>query len=80
MKQYYGKNLLLINNPIYNKDDIVLIGGCFDLLHSGHLYLLKMAKQLGGKLVIAVLSDKYIKSYKGDERPVQHEMTRLELI
>jgi glycerol-3-phosphate cytidylyltransferase-like family protein len=30
--------------------DIVLIGGCFDLLHAGHLHLMKHAKELGGQL------------------------------
>lgn len=78
--QQYGKDLSSINGPIYNQNGIILVGGCFDLLYPGHLYLLKMAKQLGGKLLVAVLSDKYIKSYKGDKRPAQHETTRLELI
>lgn len=80
MKKLHSNNLSLINNSIYNQDDIVLIGGCFDLLHSGHLYLLRLAKKLGGKLLVAVLSDEYIKSYKDSSRPIQHEATRLEII
>ena len=36
---------------------ITLIGGSFDLLHVGHLYVLEYAKKRGGALVVCVLSD-----------------------
>lgn len=62
------------------KGDIVLIGGCFDLLHAGHLHLIKHAKGLGGQLWVGVLSDRYIRGYKGPNRPIQPEGERLALV
>jgi len=41
-----------------------LVGGAFDLIHVGHLHLLEYAATLEDLLVIAVLSDKYVHSYK----------------
>jgi cytidyltransferase-like protein len=43
----------------------ILIGGCFDLLHYGHFFFLKKAKELGGKLIVALESDEHIKKMKG---------------
>ncbi len=37
---------------------IVLANGCFDLLHVGHIRYLRGAKALGGKLVVAMNSDR----------------------
>ncbi|HLY91996.1 MAG TPA: adenylyltransferase/cytidyltransferase family protein, partial [Candidatus Angelobacter sp.] len=38
-------------------EQVILTNGCFDLLHVGHVRYLRAAKQLGGKLVVAVNSD-----------------------
>ncbi len=59
---------------------IVLVGGCFDLLHVGHVHVLGHAKALGEILVVAVLSDKYIQSYKGRGRPIIPEEQRARLV
>ncbi len=63
-----------------SKNKKVLVGGCFDLIHAGHIHLLKHAKRVAGTLVVAVLSDKYIKSYKGKQRPILDEKHRLLLV
>lgn len=54
---------------------IVLAGGCFDLLHPGHVIFLERAKKSGDILVILLESDEKIKAVKGINRPVhnQHE-------
>ncbi|MEO8802326.1 MAG: D-glycero-beta-D-manno-heptose 1-phosphate adenylyltransferase [Rudaea sp.] len=54
---------------------IVFTNGCFDLLHAGHLSLLRMAAKCGDKLVLAVNSDASIQRLKGPDRPIvaQHE-------
>ncbi|KKR02531.1 MAG: glycerol-3-phosphate cytidylyltransferase [Candidatus Yanofskybacteria bacterium GW2011_GWA1_39_13] len=63
-----------------SKNKKVLVGGCFDLIHAGHIHLLKHAKKVADTLIVAVLSDKYIRSYKGKQRPVFDEKHRLLII
>ncbi len=53
----------------------VLVSGCFDLLHSGHVEFLKQASQLGGRLTVCIGSDKTIFDLKG-RPPVCHENER----
>jgi rfaE bifunctional protein nucleotidyltransferase chain/domain len=49
---------------------IVLAGGCFDLLHVGHVRYLRTAKALGNILVLALNSDESVKREKGPDRPL----------
>ena len=59
---------------------VVLTNGCFDLLHRGHLHLLREAKKQGDLLVVALNSDSSVKTIKGADRPVLPESERAELI
>jgi rfaE bifunctional protein nucleotidyltransferase chain/domain len=59
---------------------VVFTNGCFDLLHRGHIYLLREAKALGDLLVVAINSDQSVKAIKGPTRPILAETDRLELI
>ncbi|MGH7766422.1 MAG: D-glycero-beta-D-manno-heptose 1-phosphate adenylyltransferase [Candidatus Binatia bacterium] len=59
---------------------IVFTNGCFDLLHVGHLHVLREAKKLGDILVVALNSDRSVKEIKGPERPILRESERTELI
>jgi D-beta-D-heptose 7-phosphate kinase/D-beta-D-heptose 1-phosphate adenosyltransferase len=59
---------------------VVFTNGCFDLLHRGHLHLLREAKALGDLLVVAVNSDRSVKLIKGLARPIVSETDRVELI
>ena len=56
----------------------VYVIGVFDLLHRGHLELLKNSKKLGDKLIVAVNGDRMVESYK--RKPFFSEEDRLELI
>ena len=47
-------------------EKITLANGCFDLLHVGHIRYLDAARQLGGKLVVAVNSDESVRALKGE--------------
>jgi len=58
----------------------VMTNGVFDILHVGHLEVLKFAKNLGDKLIVAVNSDKSVKKLKGDSRPINNENDRLSMI
>ncbi len=55
---------------------LVLTNGVFDLLHTGHLYYLKQARELGDALFIALNSDASVKVLKGPLRPVMNEEQR----
>lgn len=49
---------------------LAMTNGCFDILHQGHLELLKFAKKQADKLVVAVNSDTSVARWKGPTRPV----------
>jgi rfaE bifunctional protein nucleotidyltransferase chain/domain len=59
---------------------IVLATGCFDIIHSGHLYFIKEARSKGDGLVVGLNSDKSIKGIKGPDRPITHEQERCEIM
>jgi rfaE bifunctional protein nucleotidyltransferase chain/domain len=59
---------------------IVLANGCFDLLHVGHIRYLRGAKALGGKLVVAMNSDRSVRQIKGEGRPFMPASERAEII
>jgi rfaE bifunctional protein nucleotidyltransferase chain/domain len=59
---------------------IVLGNGNFDLLHVGHVRYLRGAKELGGKLVVAINSDESVRALKGEGRPVMPAEERAEIV
>lgn len=61
-------------------ESIVFTNGCFDLLHIGHLRLLKEAKKLGDALVVAINSDTSVRRLKGDGRPLILENDRAHIV
>ncbi|WP_277669564.1 D-glycero-beta-D-manno-heptose 1-phosphate adenylyltransferase [Saccharomonospora viridis] len=61
-------------------DRLVATGGCFDLLHAGHVSLLKQARALGDALVVCVNSDESVRRLKGPGRPVVPAADRARLL
>lgn len=59
---------------------VTLANGNFDLLHVGHVRYLRGAKELGGKLVVAINSDTSVRALKGEGRPVMPEQERAEIV
>src|ERR1051326_138607 len=59
---------------------VVFTSGCFDILHSGHIDLLRRARDLGDVLVVAINSDSSIIRLKGPGRPIIPEHERAELL
>ena len=55
---------------------IILTNGCFDLLHTGHLYFLHEAAKLGDALFVALNSDTSVRTLKGPHRPIQSQSER----
>ncbi len=59
---------------------MTLANGCFDVLHVGHIRYLHAARELGGKLVVAVNSDDSVRALKGEGRPVMPADERAEIL
>lgn len=59
---------------------VVTTNGCFDVLHIGHLKLLRQAKSLGDILVVAVNDDDSVRCLKGPDRPLVPAAERAELL
>ena len=59
---------------------ITLANGNFDLLHVGHVRYLRGAKELGGRLVVAINSDESVRRLKGETRPIMPENERAEIV
>lgn len=57
-----------------------LVGGAFDLIHVGHLHLLEYAATLEDLLVVAVLSDNYVRGYKNSSRPIINQRQRAAMV
>ena len=55
---------------------IILAGGCFDILHIGHIRFLEKAKKRGDVLFILLENDKSVKKIKGDDRPINTQEER----
>lgn len=54
----------------------VMVNGTFDILHRGHLDLLRFAKQQGDQLLVAIDTDRRVKELKGSSRPINNEADR----
>jgi D-beta-D-heptose 7-phosphate kinase/D-beta-D-heptose 1-phosphate adenosyltransferase len=59
---------------------IVFTNGCFDILHIGHIRCLEEAKEEGDILIVAINSDRSIRSLKGPSRPFTPEAERAEVL
>lgn len=59
---------------------VVMAGGCFDLLHAGHVAYLEAARALGDCLVVALNSDDSVRALKGRGRPVVHQEDRARVL
>jgi rfaE bifunctional protein nucleotidyltransferase chain/domain len=63
-----------------NGQSVVFTNGCFDILHRGHVHILREARASGDILIVGINSDRSVKSIKGASRPILPETDRIELI
>jgi len=61
-------------------DRVVFTNGCFDLLHPGHTRYLADARKLGNLLIVAINSDRSVRSLKGEGRPIFPQEERAEIL
>lgn len=66
--------------PRENRGRVVLAGGCFDILHIGHVQFLSEAKKMGDTLVILLENDEKVKKLKGKNRPIFTQEIRAEML
>ncbi len=59
---------------------VVLVGGCFDIFHIGHLRFLEKAKKKGDILVVALESDAAVKRLKGHHKPIHKQKERSQIL
>ena len=62
------------------KQKIIWTNGCFDILHKGHIELLRYAKSLGDKLIVGIDSDERVKLDKGEDRPINNLSDRMHIL
>ena len=58
----------------------VLVGGCFDILHVGHVGFLKKARSFGDYLIVLLESDENIKKLKGKGKPIFNLKERIAVL
>lgn len=82
MGQFFLNSNELIDplDHVRKNKKVVFTNGCFDLLHVGHVRYLQEARAQGDILVVGVNSDASVKLLKGEERPLQSEGDRAEIL
>jgi len=74
-------NIASLLAPLRQRNKTIgFTNGCFDCMHLGHLHSFERARAECDVLVVGVNSDKSVKSYKGQDRPIQDEQTRATLV
>ncbi len=69
-----------VNDARKRGERIVMTNGCFDILHAGHVFYLDQASSLGDRLIIAVNDDDSVRRLKGNGRPVNTLVQRMEVL
>ncbi len=59
---------------------VVATNGCFDILHVGHVRYLQKTKSFADYSIVLLNSDKSVKSIKGENRPINNENDRAEIL
>lgn len=71
------KNIKALSEKLKSDGNkIIFTNGCFDILHSGHVFYLQKAKQQGDILILGLNSDASVRRLKGEKRPINSEMDR----
>ncbi|MBI4398673.1 MAG: D-glycero-beta-D-manno-heptose 1-phosphate adenylyltransferase [Candidatus Omnitrophica bacterium] len=59
---------------------VVFTNGCFDILHYGHVSYLRHARGAGDKLIVAINTDRSVRTLKGPGRPIHSQHDRAEIL
>lgn len=80
MNSIYAFDQLSKLTQVLQNKQVVIAGGCFDLLHLGHIIFLQKAKQQGEVLVVLLESDETIQKLKGPMRPIHNQSVRAQIL
>lgn len=72
----FGTRVLSKEDISEARPKVVFTNGCFDILHKGHIELLKRSKELGNKLIVGINSDESVRRLKGMCRPINDQDSR----
>lgn len=72
--------IIAVEDARAHGERVVMTGGCFDILHAGHVAYLEQAKQFGERLIVAVNDDASVKSLKGNGRPINSLERRMAVL
>jgi len=76
-----GRHVKRIEKLSKTKEEkIVFTNGVFDIIHTGHIELLKFSKSLGNKLIVGINSDAAVRELKGSDRPINSERDRKKVL
>lgn len=78
--KHHGTYVIKPEDLFLKRETVVFTNGCFDILHPGHIKLLKDARKLGTKLVVGLNSDHSVARLKGPDRPVNSVNQRAEML
>lgn len=70
----------VIEDARAHNEQIVMTGGCFDILHAGHVAYLEQAKRFGDRLIVAVNDDDSVSKLKGKGRPINNLANRMAVL
>lgn len=76
----YGDAFQIADQVRREGGTVVATGGCFDILHAGHVELLRRARALGDCLIVCLNSDESVRRLKGDDRPLVSERDRARVV
>lgn len=85
---YFAESKILARNSLNNfllrarllNQTIAFTNGCFDILHSGHIFSLSQAAKEADLLIVGLNADVSVKKLKGNSRPVNNEISRALLL
>lgn len=60
--------------------NIIFTNGCFDIIHSGHIELLKKCYEFGGYVIVGLNSDSSVRRIKGSNRPINNQEDRKKVL
>lgn len=76
-----NENIIELLKPLRDSGKkIIVTNGCFDILHVGHTRYLEASKSKGDILVVLLNSDVSVKKIKGENRPINSELDRAEIL
>lgn len=75
-----GQAIILARMLRQQKKKIVLVGGCFDILHVGHVSFLENAKKQGDILFVLLEHDASVRTLKGSDRPINTQENRARVL